>query len=135
MYVPYTNRRFAHGVNVSYNIKTGQGKVAGWTFAPPPAPPPLPPTPPAPACCVAETGCLYSGGNIATPKTPLASVADCCASCGAEHACRFWSFSVASRMCRLHSASATKHKDGPGTPVRVCGKGCKSVAAGSTGHP
>ena len=117
-------RQFAHGVNVSFDMKTGYGKVAGWSFPPPPPPPPLPPAPPAPGCCAAETGCLYSGGNIATPRTPLHSAAECCASCTAAHACKFWSFSVASKMCKLHSTSAKKNKDGPGTPVRVCGSGC-----------
>ena len=117
-------RQFTHGVNVSFDITTGQGKVAGWTFPPPPPPPPLPPAPPAPRCCAAETGCLYSGGNIATPKTPLHSTAECCDHCGADHACKFWSFSVASKMCKLHSVNATEHRDAPGTPVRVCGKAC-----------
>jgi hypothetical protein len=118
-------RQFAHGVNVSFDMTTGRGTVAGWAFPPPPAPPPLPPAPPAPPCCTAETGCLYSGGNIDSQRTPLHSAAECCASCN-HHAnnCTFWSFSVASKMCKLHTAAATKHKDGPGTPVRTCGTGC-----------
>jgi hypothetical protein len=117
------HRQFVH-VNVSFDMETGKGDVAGWTFPPPPKPPPLPPAPPAPKCCAAETGCLYSGGNIEFPATPLHSAAECCASCGANPTCKFWSFSVSSKICKLHTGNARKSKDGPGTPVRVCGTGC-----------
>ena len=117
------DRQFAH-VNVSFSMKTGKGKVAGWRFPGPPKPPPLPPAPPAPACCAAKTGCIYAGGNIPFQRTPLNSAAECCSACGANHDCTFWSFSVSSRICKLHTAKATKHQDGPGTPVRICGQGC-----------
>ena len=116
------HRQFAH-VNVTFNMKTGAGKVAGWKFPPPPKPPPLPPAPPAPKCCAAKTGCIYAGGNIAFRKTPLHSAAECCSSCGAKPTCAFWTFSVSSKICKLHTGKATKHQDGPGTPVRVCVKG------------
>eukprot|EP01047_Picozoa_sp_COSAG01_P040486 COSAG01_NODE_3412_length_6112_cov_2.531354_8_plen_448_part_00 len=109
------HRQFAHGVNVSFNMKTGHGEVDGWAFPPPPPPPPLPPTPPAPPCCAAKAGCLYSGGNLASSRTPLESATACCGSCSATDACAFWSFSVASKMCRLHSVNATEHRDAPGT--------------------
>ena len=117
------HRQFVH-INVSFDMTTGQGKVAGWTFPLPPKPPPLPPVPPAPKCCVAETGCLYSGGNIDFRKTPLLSAAQCCASCGSNPICTYWSFSVSSKICKLHTVKATKHLDGHGSPVRICGKGC-----------
>lgn len=116
-------RQYVH-VNVSFDMKSGQGKVAGWNFPLPPKPPPLPPAPVAPKCCAAETGCIYAGGNIPFKKTPLVSAAECCSSCGADPSCKLWSFSVSSKMCKLHTGKATKHQDGPGTPVRICGKGC-----------
>ena len=117
------HRQFVH-VNVSFDMTTGQGKVAGWKFPQPPKPPPLPPVPPAPKCCAAEAGCIYAGGNIEFRKTPLQNAGECCSSCGSTPTCTYWSFSVSSKMCKLHTSKAKKRLDGHGTPVRICGKGC-----------